>query len=391
ILVVVFSNLVFITGYIPVDTTPIGLFFATISFLWVTFRQQMFGVVPIARENIMEDVEESIVVLNRQGKVMDINQSAKERFGVDSNIIGKPGEELFADYPEYVDKYEKVVETTNDEITLESDGETKHLQLSISPVRGSNSEVIGRSFVFNDITELKKREEELQRREEEQKLMKDTMSRFLRHNIRNQLNVANSYAEMVADETNGHEEELRKIAEVTQEVLDESEKARQIEKVVDNTGEVRNIDLSKVIDKAVTKLREEHLEADMEVSMPDDEVWIKSSGHIETAIENLVENAIVHNDSETPEVTVSVETTDEDVRVHIQDNGSGIPEHEIEVFRQRTETDLLHSNGFGLWLVNWIVGKSDGELKFDADESGTRVTVVLKRGEPDKTQNSHNR
>jgi C4-dicarboxylate-specific signal transduction histidine kinase len=44
-----------------------------------------------------------------------------------------------------------------------------------------------------------------------------------------------------------------------------------------------------------------------------------------------------------------------------------------------TETPLAHGSGVGLWVMNWYVKKSGGELEITGNDSGTTVTMQLKR------------
>ena len=96
------------------------------------------------------------------------------------------------------------------------------------------------------------------------------------------------------------------------------------------------------------------------------------------AVRNLVENAIVHNDGPAT-VDVTIERPAEAVSIRVADDGPGIPDHEIEVLNQLEETALEHSNGAGLWLVNWVAMKADGHLDFSVTDRGTTVTHTLQR------------
>lgn len=69
------------------------------------------------------------------------------------------------------------------------------------------------------------------------------------------------------------------------------------------------------------------------------------------------------------------------VAVHFTDNGPGLPQTEIEAIqarRAKEASQVLHSNGLGLWFVDWVVTQSGGSLLVDvSDLEGTRVTPYL--------------
>jgi signal transduction histidine kinase len=104
---------------------------------------------------------------------------------------------------------------------------------------------------------------------------------------------------------------------------------------------------------------------------------------VESALLNVVDNAIEHNDRVVPEVGVEVGHVTHDgvdyVEVAVADNGPGIPASERRVFEEGTETPLSHGSGLGLWLTQWIVTRSNGRLSFEEnDPRGTVVRVWLR-------------
>lgn len=88
----------------------------------------------------------------------------------------------------------------------------------------------------------------------------------------------------------------------------------------------------------------------------------------------MIENAVEHNDKQTPRVDVTLSNSENQVAVRIADNGPGIPDEEVAVLERGYETSLKHTNGLGLWLVSWIVRESDGEVTFR--ERNPRGSVV---------------
>ncbi|MFB6132899.1 MAG: sensor histidine kinase [Halanaeroarchaeum sp.] len=99
-----------------------------------------------------------------------------------------------------------------------------------------------------------------------------------------------------------------------------------------------------------------------------------------TAIAELLDNAVEHNDRPHPSVDVGMDVTDDSVAVMVADDGPGIPEHERAVLREGEETPLVHGSGLGLWLVYWIVTMNGGRLEIEDNEPrGTVVRLVLPR------------
>ncbi|MFC7113979.1 ATP-binding protein [Natronoarchaeum sp. GCM10025703] len=99
---------------------------------------------------------------------------------------------------------------------------------------------------------------------------------------------------------------------------------------------------------------------------------------VRIAVDNLLENAIEHN--ERP-VTVTLRTErdgDGRLRISVEDDGSGIPKTEQSVLMGEQEiTPLSHGSGLGLWLVVWVAQTVGGEVEFDESETGGSVITLI--------------
>ncbi|WP_197409880.1 ATP-binding protein, partial [Haloferax profundi] len=62
--------------------------------------------------------------------------------------------------------------------------------------------------------------------------------------------------------------------------------------------------------------------------------------------------------------------------IHVTDNGPGIPDTELTVLESGTETPLQHISGLGLWLVHWIIDRSNGRLRFAENQPRGTVAIV---------------
>jgi signal transduction histidine kinase len=103
---------------------------------------------------------------------------------------------------------------------------------------------------------------------------------------------------------------------------------------------------------------------------------VNASPHLQIAVENLLENAVVHNDSERPRATVRIDDSD-GLQLIVSDDGTGIPAQEITVLEERSESALEHGSGLGLWLVKWIANRSNATLEFETDAEGTDVIITF--------------
>ena len=242
--------------------------------------------------------------------------------------------------------------------------------LEIAPVTNDAGEVINYVGFQQDVTERKQRQEQIA-----------TLDRVLRHNLRNDINLVRGHAEMIASEASGSvADSASKIIEMSDQLLGLADKERQITELLLGTPTYDRIDLRDRIRQVAAAVESEHPDASVVVECPQ-AVTAEVTTEFEQAIEELVINAIVHDDSPSPEVTVGVSGSDEAVRIDVADTGPPIPEMERNVLTDETEqTPLYHGDGLGLWLVNVIVTRSGGSLSVTENApSGNVVRIELQR------------
>jgi signal transduction histidine kinase len=236
--------------------------------------------------------------------------------------------------------------------------------------------VIG-AFVGVFDVRSRRRAAEIDRARREVEQLAETLTvlnRVLRHDIRTDANVISGYADLL--EGDDDEEYAAVVKRRARKIVDLAEQARQAEKVVrSEDGSLAAVDLAAVTRRVAREVREEHPEADIGVNAPR---TASARGHdlVGAAIRNLVENAVEHGGAGVPTVRATVSTDEDRVEVRVADDGPGIPEGEVAVLEAGSESALEHSSGMGLWLVNWIVERSGGDVEFDRSDLGGSAVVL---------------
>lgn len=221
-----------------------------------------------------------------------------------------------------------------------------------------------------------KHEKELRQQRNEIELLQSVFSRVFRHNIKNELQVIIGNGEMIKStsesESISHGAEI--LLEATERLVESTEKAREVETVVREQREVQTGSLRRIVSTAVAGYKREY--TDSTIIDDVDEVDISAIIGVEKAISNAVENSFRHNQEP---VTVELWSTvgEDSVTLYIEDDGSGIPESELEVLSNEGESALKHGSGVGLWLMKWSVEKSGGRLNLGNTDSGAQIRMEL--------------
>jgi diguanylate cyclase (GGDEF)-like protein/PAS domain S-box-containing protein len=145
----------------PVAYSVSGLFLA-----YGIFRARFFSLLPIARDLLIEDMRDGVLVLDGKNRVVDINRAGQKIMGVSAeSIIGKSAEALPDGWPAAV-----MLDASQPTVRREMQVEQPiplYLDLQITPISSRNKKIVGRLIVFRDNTVRKKNELELSRRAEE--------------------------------------------------------------------------------------------------------------------------------------------------------------------------------------------------------------------------------
>ncbi|MBD3346276.1 MAG: diguanylate cyclase [Chitinivibrionales bacterium] len=122
-------------------------------------------------ESILQDSTDIIFTIDSEGLILKFNKGSQIHFGyTQEEIVGKPFSQLFvneAGERKIMDSVLRSGKSVNEEIPMKTrDGEIIHLNLSISEMKDESGRIIGMVVTAKDITEKKKLELELVKKNE---------------------------------------------------------------------------------------------------------------------------------------------------------------------------------------------------------------------------------
>lgn len=315
-------------------------------------------------------------LMDPDGTVVEANQAALSFGNIQrSDIIG---EKLWDAY--WFQKSETARQTAMDAVEQARGGDLFRDQLevqgaerdvvidfSVRPVTDNQGNVTLLIPEGRDITRLYEREQQLQ-----------VTNRVLRHNIRNQLNlIRGTAASLEPDDAEAVNSARELIVEAADHLLETTELTRQLNQLVEDEPETEQIDLVKHVNDAVASVKKNYPAARIEVELPET-APAEGLEEIQTAIEELLENAVTHNPDESPEVHVSVTVGDSTTEVAVTDNAGGIPDVEREILAGTINIGpLAHGRGIGLWYIQRAVHYSNGSIDVFPHTSGSKIQITL--------------
>jgi len=342
-----------------------GYILSTVAVGFAVTRGGLFDLAPAAgtlgAETVLAELDDAVVVVDHDQRVVKLNDTAVATLGIDPEAaISEPLSACLGTDIQTLQEPETI------ELTV-PDG-TRHFEASVSPIRDRFDRQPGHAIVVTDVTQERVRSQRLA-----------VLNRVLRHNLRNRMTSIMGQAELIATSDNSHADTAESILTSADDLMSLSERARQVEQMLATPSDIeRDVVLTDLATSVLDDYRSEYPDASLSVDIDDSLTTSLDRRTLWHVLDNLVENALVHNDAPTRIVTVSARVTDVGIRLAVSDNGPGLPEHERGVIEAADEEPLEHGSGLGLWAVKWGVIRLGGELGFHENEPhGTVVTIDL--------------
>ena len=159
-----------IFGVIPligIDPSGLAFTFSGLVISWALFRFRLLDLVPTARSKIVESIADGVLVIDRQGRVVDMNPAAEKILGVRaSEQLGKLATDML---PQAWNVRENLQcsSARSVQVVLEEDSSKRYFELNCSPLmtsntKSSNGAQQGNILLLHEVTERRRAELELQ-------------------------------------------------------------------------------------------------------------------------------------------------------------------------------------------------------------------------------------
>ncbi|ACR78738.1 MULTISPECIES: ATP-binding protein [Kosmotoga] len=333
--------------------------------------------------NILQSLESSIIVCDRDGKITEMNRRAEELFGLSrEKCLGVPLKTVcdqLSELHSLIAEVLKVGETVTLSDHRLEDFNDRIFDIRITPLVNKRSEeIIGIILSLDDVTERFNLEKELRFREKMAAL--GEMSAKVAHEIRNPITIISGFTRRIA-RTRDREKiqqyveilnrELERLETIVNDVLDYSRRAKKKE----NIESVNALELCQEIANGFKDLAKKK-GISLIVEGDEETVFVGNKNRMKQVIINLVQNAIEASE-DNGIVKIEVEFAQENVRISVWNKGKEIPPEILRRVFEPFFTTKTFGTGLGLSICKRIVEEHGGNITAQSDSNGTIFVVSL--------------
>ena len=335
----------------------------------------------VFHENVILSMGGGLLTTDLEGKILQANPAAEAALDLSaSGIRGLELEEVVPELAALLGESENLYRANRSEVVVRTPSGRRVLGVRLSCLRGFDEVDRGYVFSFQDLTELKRLEVEVQRKERMASLGR--MAAAMAHEIRNPLAaIAGSVRELARYADTGDDE--RQLVDIV------SRESERLNRLVNDTlsyskvPEVHreSVDLVQLTEETLLLLAQNpSFGGSIEVrkEFPGGPVVVAvDSAQIKQVLWNLCDNA-VRAMGEGGVLRVGVARRNGSVLLHVQDTGCGLTEEQRDKIFEPFETGFERGTGLGLAIVYQIVQAHGGRVwAEDAGDKGTRFLVDL--------------
>jgi len=163
------GNFLYLSGLNPfphLDLTLVGFVITGLALSWGLFYYRILETIPVARNVVMEQMSDGVIVLDHQNRVIDFNPAAQSFLeNLRPDAIGTPITDILSNLPAMAECCHKEnVEFT--ELALPVGNKERIFDLRVSLFRDWRGTPQGKLMIWRDITEKKGAEEAIRKSEE---------------------------------------------------------------------------------------------------------------------------------------------------------------------------------------------------------------------------------
>lgn len=373
---VILSNLLYTTGLSPVkhfDLTPIVFSLSGALIVWGISRFHLLGLVPIARDKVLEAMESAVIVVDDLARIVDVNPAFHHIFPQNTvpSVLGVP---LSVISPKLADLISHHPLESSHVIELRVGGQERYYETSVSVIPAGQSIMRGWVLVLHDITELKHAQEQLHLEQQESAVSaeRDRFTQDLHDNLGQILGFCGMQIKAIERERQKRNDEtvdrhLRRLGEIVAEA--QLEMGRYVHDL--RYREYLNSSFGMLVEKQVRRLVESTVFSRDSVilNIAEHEFSVEVKIQLVNIVKEAINNVLKH--SKATKLQIKLASLGDQWELVVTDNGVGF-EPRIAVNDQQ--------RGSGLSIMEERARLLGGNLSVHSTPGKTEVRVEFPKG-----------
>jgi PAS domain S-box-containing protein len=396
------SNILYVFKLMPVtgvDLTPIVFILSGLCIGLSVFWFRLFDIVPLARKQVIDNLNDGILVVDLSQRVIDANPAFNKISGLSNDqLIGCLADHVF----HILTRDERLPDEKEFkfEIQLERNMKPQYYEVRGFPVFYKNHKIIGETIVLHDITSLKDSLNSLAEynknlcieNEEKERLIADldAYARTVAHDLKNPMSVIVGYTELIQENIHklsrdALKERIDLINKEGYRICSIIEELLLFSRIRLEDVNLIPVNMQIIINKSLERLFTFIDKDRLQINMP--ESWPVVLGHpqwMEEVWINLLSNACKYGGNPPALILGYEKSNGTHYRFYVKDNGNGLPPESLKkLFTEFERLSARHvdGHGLGLFIVKRIVEKLGGETTVSSDNApgkGCEFSFTLK-------------
>lgn len=339
---------------------------------------------------IVEYSEDAIISKTPDGLIASWNRGAEQLFGytaeeaIGQSVLLIVPERLASEELDLIERVRRDKRYASFEaVRRRKDGTELDVAVRLSPVMNAAGEVIAESSITRDITELKRRDQELRRSNAELEQFAYVAS----HDLQEPLRMVANYTELLAQRYQGQLDE--KADKYIHYAVDGARRMQRLvadllafSRVGSQGQPMQPTDSAAVLHAVVELLQRVIRSSGATVDVGDLPVVQADAGQLQQLFQNLVSNAIKFRSEKAPHIVVRAVASGAHWTFSVADNGIGLEmqyaERIFQMFQRLHELGKYEGSGIGLAIAKRIVERHGGRIWVEsAPGAGTTFFFTL--------------
>jgi signal transduction histidine kinase len=152
------ANAIYVTGHSPLgnlDLTPYGFTVTAVFLSWGLIRQGILEATPVSRSTVVQELGDALVVIDRRGRVVDVNAAARDVLGApDAAVREVQAQEVLASFPELLALLARPEDEASSTVEIATSKGIRSFDARVSDLREPGRDrIAGRMVVLRDVTD----------------------------------------------------------------------------------------------------------------------------------------------------------------------------------------------------------------------------------------------